>query len=117
GTGSLAPCREKDLAVHAKTDFRGSGTIAMTGESKSGKRFQLSPIDRFGRAIDPVVLDAAAQIGRRAMAHAEKLLTDPAIAANLLEECAAAVSRVLQKPRPDTDHPIRDLQAYRSRTF
>ena len=45
------------------------------------------------------------------MAHAEKLLTDPAIAANLLEECAAAVSRVLQKPRPETDHPIRDLQA------
>jgi DNA-directed RNA polymerase specialized sigma24 family protein len=98
-------------------DFRRSGTIAMAGESKSGKRFQLSPVDRFGRAIDPVVLDAAAQIGPRAMAHAEKLLTDPAIAANLLEECAAAVSRVLQKPRPDTDHPIRDLQAYLFRAF
>ncbi|HWY70317.1 MAG TPA: sigma-70 family RNA polymerase sigma factor [Terriglobales bacterium] len=89
----------------------------MAGESKSGKRFQVSPIDRFGRAIDPVVLDAAVQIGPRAMAHAEKLLADPAIAANLLEECAAAVSRVLQKPRPDTDHPIRDLQAYLFRAF
>lgn len=89
----------------------------MAGESKSGNRFQVSPVDRFGRAIDPLVLDAAAQIGPRAMAHAEKLLTDPAIAANLLEECAAAVSRVLQKPRPDTDHPIRDLQAYLFRAF
>jgi len=89
----------------------------MAGESKSGNRFQLSPVDRFGRAIDPLVLDAAAQIGPRAMAHAEKLLTDPAIAANLLEECAAAVSRVLQKPRPETDHPIRDLQAYLFRAF
>ena len=89
----------------------------MAGESKSGKRFQLSPVDRFGRAIDPLVLDAAAQIGLRAMAHAEKLLTDPAIAANLLEECAAAVSRVLQKPRPETDHPIHDLQAYLFRAF
>ena len=89
----------------------------MAGESKSGKRFQLSPVDRFGRAIDPVVLDAAAQIGPRAIAHAERLLTDPAIAANLLEECAAAVSRALQKPRPETDHPIRDLQAYLFRAF
>ncbi|SRR5579884_99930 len=89
----------------------------MAGESKSGNRFQVSPVDRFGRAIDPLVLNAAAQIGPRAMAHAEKLLTDPAIAANLLEECAAAVSRVLQKPRPDTDHPIRDLQAYLFRAF
>jgi DNA-directed RNA polymerase specialized sigma24 family protein len=103
--------------VDAKTEFGDLGRLAMAGESKSGKPFQLSPVDRFGRAIDPLVLNAAAQIGSRAIAHAEKLLTDPAIAANLLEECAAAVSRVLHKPRPDTDHPIRDLQAYLFRAF
>jgi DNA-directed RNA polymerase specialized sigma24 family protein len=89
----------------------------MAGESKSGNRFQVSPVDRFGRAIDPIVLDAAAQIGPRAIAHAQELLIDPAVAANLLEECASAVSRVLQKPRPETDHPIRDLQAYLFRAF
>src|SRR5437588_7300953 len=89
----------------------------MAEESRSENRFQLSPVDRLGRAIDPVVLDAAAQIGPRAMSYAEKLLIDPALAADLLEECAAAVSRVLQKPRPLTDHPIRDLQAYLFRAF
>ena len=89
----------------------------MAEESRSENRFQLSPVDRLGRAIDPVVLDAAAQIGPRAMSYAEKLLIDPALAADLLEECAAAVSRVLQKPRPLTDHPIRDVQAYLFRAF
>ena len=100
-----------------ETRSRRFRAIGMAEESRSENRFQLSPVDRLGRAIDPVVLDAAAQIGPRAMSYAEKLLIDPALAADLLEECAAAVSRVLQKPRPLTDHPIRDLQAYLFRAF
>jgi hypothetical protein len=39
-------------------------------------------VDRLGRPISPVVLDAAEEIGRRAIEHAEKLLIDPAVAAS-----------------------------------
>jgi hypothetical protein len=59
---------------------------------------RVSPVDRLGRRISPVVLDAAEQIGRRAIEHAEKLLIDPAVAAGLLEEAAATVSRALGSP-------------------
>lgn len=87
----------------------------MAGDSGTGGRFHLSPVDRFGRAIDPAVREAAEEIGPRAIAFAEKQLTDPAVAANLLEECAAAVSRVLRTRRQA--EPIRDLQAYLFRAF
>ncbi len=89
----------------------------MAGQSGSGGRFHLSPVDRFGRAIDPAVLDAAARIGRRAIAFAEEHLTDPAVAANVLEECASAVSRVLQTKRRHNERPINDLEAYLFRAF
>jgi hypothetical protein len=48
------------------------------------------------------------------MYHAGKLLIDPAVAANVLEETAAAVSRVLETK--DTDR-IRDLESYLFRAF
>jgi hypothetical protein len=53
--------------------------------------FSVSPVDRLGRPISPVVQHAAEEIGRRAIEHAEKLLIDPAVAAGLLEEAAATV--------------------------
>lgn len=70
----------------------------MSGGARPPNRSLLvSPVDRLGRTISPLVLDAAEQIGRRAIEHAEKLLIDPAVAAGLLEE--AAVNR-LRRCRP-----------------
>ena len=46
----------------------------------------VNPVDRLGRRIDPAVLNVAEVISRRALRHAEKLLIDPAVAINLLEE-------------------------------
>lgn len=89
----------------------------MAGEVRRNRSFQVSPVDRFGRGINPVVVDAAQQIGRRAIHHAEKLHVDPAIAANLLEEAAAAVSRALARKRDRPQDPIRDLRGYLFRAF
>jgi hypothetical protein len=72
----------------------------------------ISPVDRLGRRISPSVLDAAYQIGRRAIAHAEKEFIDPAIAVSLLEEAAATVSRALQAKRHSTQNAVRDLPSY-----
>jgi hypothetical protein len=49
-------------------------------------------MDQRGRPISPPVLSAAEEVSRRAIHHAERLLVDPAVAANLLEEAAATVS-------------------------
>lgn len=87
------------------------------GEVRHNRSFQVSPVDRFGREISPLVVDAAQQIGRRAIHHAEKLHLDPAIAANLLEEAAAAVSRALDRKRNRPQDPIRDLRGYLFRAF
>ena len=78
---------------------------------------KISPVDRLGRSISPVVLAAADQIVLRAKEHAEQLLVDPAIAATLLEEAAAAVSRVLQSRRSAYADRIRDLPSYLFRAF
>ena len=78
---------------------------------------QVSPVDRLGRRISPVVLDAAEQIGRRAIQHAEKLLIDPAVAASLLEQTAATVSRALETRRRRMQSDVRDLHSYLFRAF
>ena len=87
------------------------------GAQSLHRRSSVSPVDRLGRRISPVVLDAAEEIGCRAIEHAEKLLIDPAVAAGLLEEAAATVSRALtsKKRCPQTD--IRDLPSYLFRAF
>ena len=79
--------------------------------------FRVSPVDRLGRIISPPVLDAAEEIGHRAILHAEKLLIDPAVAASLLEEAAAVVSRVLDRKKRRNQEPVRDLRAYLFRAF
>lgn len=89
----------------------------MAGQNRSEGSFRLSPIDRLGRTIDPAVLTAAEEIGERAVKHAEKILVDPAMAANLLEESAAAVSRALRTKQRQNEIPIRDLHAYLFRAF
>lgn len=89
----------------------------MTEEVRPNRSFRISPVDRVGRQISPLVVDAAERIGRRAIQHAEKLHIDPAIAANLLEEAAAAVTRAIERKGDSTEDRVRDLQAYLFRAF
>jgi DNA-directed RNA polymerase specialized sigma24 family protein len=73
-------------------------------------------MDQRGRPISPSVLVAAEELSRRAIHHAEKLLVDPAVAANLLEEAAATVSRAL-KAKNTHERPVQDLESYLFRAF
>jgi len=85
----------------------------MDGAARPPNRiFRLSPVDRLGRRISPSVLDAAEEVGRRAIEHAERELIDPAVAATLLEEAAATVSRALEAKRHCTQNAVRDLPSY-----
>jgi DNA-directed RNA polymerase specialized sigma24 family protein len=76
----------------------------------------LNSVDRHGRTIDPLVLAVAHEIGPRAIAYADRLLVDTALATNLFEESAAAVSEALRR-KPAGAGPVRDLSAYLYRTF
>jgi len=87
------------------------------GGRSPNRSFRVSPVDRLGRSISPPVLDAAEQIGRRAMEHAEKLGIDPAVAAGLLEEAAATVSRAIATKSNGPQNEVRDLPAYLFRAF
>lgn len=78
---------------------------------------RISPINRLGRRISPRVLEAAEQIVNRAVEHAEQLLVDPAIAATLLEDAAAAVSRALRSEIGPQNQRVRDLPCYLFRAF
>jgi len=89
----------------------------MGGGARPGRGFRISPVDRLGRTISPPVLDAAEEIGRRSIQHAEKLHIDPAIAANLIEEAAATVSRAVDRKAHSTQKPVLDLRAYLFRAF
>jgi hypothetical protein len=51
--------------------------------------FRLNPVDRFGRSIAPAVLAAAEEIFPRAVEHGLKLLGDPAVVTDVLEEVAS----------------------------
>jgi len=88
----------------------------MSSEAGQNGALRVSPIDQRGRPISPAVLAAAEEISRRAFYHAERMLIDPAIAANLLEEAAATVSQTLQNNKPQ-DSPVRDLESYLFRAF
>ncbi len=78
---------------------------------------RVSPVDRLGRTISPLVLNAAEEIGRRAIDRAEQLLIDPAVVAGLLEEAAATVSRALASKKHCTKSDVRDLPSYLFRAF
>jgi DNA-directed RNA polymerase specialized sigma24 family protein len=87
------------------------------GARPPNRGFSVSPVDRLGRTISPVVLDAAEEIRRRAIEHAEKLQIDPAVAAGLLEEAAATVSRALASKKNCVQSNVRDLPSYLFRAF
>src|SRR5258708_22185402 len=77
--------------------------------ARSDRGSQVSPVDRLGRRISLPVHDAAEEIAHRAILHGEKLHIDPAVAASLLEEAAATVSRALEAKRHCTQNTVRDL--------
>src|SRR6266566_4378781 len=91
----------------------GLGRPIMDGCTQPPNRsYRISPVDRLGRRISPSVLEAAEKIWRRAIEHAEKEFIDPAIAASLLEDAAATVSRALRARRHSTQNAVRDLPSY-----
>ena len=79
-------------------------------------RFHVHAVDRRGRTIEPRVLEVAQEIGPRAVAYADRLHVDSALAIDLLEEAAAAVTAAIKRKSPDAP-PVRDLAAYLYRTF
>jgi DNA-directed RNA polymerase specialized sigma24 family protein len=86
----------------------------MPGQAGENDAVRVSPTDQRGRPISPPVLSAAKELSRRAIRHAERLRIDPAVAANLLEEAAATVSRALKDVN---ECPVRDLESYLFRAF
>jgi DNA-directed RNA polymerase specialized sigma24 family protein len=88
----------------------------MPGQVGQNGAVRVSPMDQRGRPVSPSVLRAAEEVSRRAMQHAERLLVDPAVAANLLEEAAATVSRAIQSNGAN-GRPVRDLESYLFRAF
>jgi len=88
----------------------------MSPQARENGAVRVSPMDQRGRPISPCVLSAAEEVRVRAIHHAERLLVDPAVAANLLEEAAATVSRAL-KAKKTHERPVQDLESYLFRAF
>lgn len=88
----------------------------MSDQAGENGAVRVSPVDRRGRPINPAVRTAAEEISRRAILHAERLRVDPAIAANLLEEAAATVSKALEAKKTQ-EGSVRDLGSYLFRAF
>jgi DNA-directed RNA polymerase specialized sigma24 family protein len=106
------------LSAHRPQRIWAEDELVMDGSARSPNRsFRISPVDRLGRTISSLVLDAAEAIARRAIEHAEKLLIDPAVAATLLEESAATVSRAINSKSHCTQDEVRDLPSYLFRAF
>jgi hypothetical protein len=79
---------------------------------------RISPIDRHGKDIDPAVIAAAEEVYARAIEHGLKLLGDPAVVVDALEQVAAAVSRLVRtEAPPGASAPIRNLPGYVFRAF
>lgn len=78
---------------------------------------RLNAVDGLGRRIDPAVLAAAEEIAPRAFHWGERLLRDPALAASLLEEAAATVSRAIRLSRNTGAGVVGNLHGYVFRSF
>ena len=79
--------------------------------------FRLNAVDRRGRKIDPAVLEAAEIIYSDALEYGRKLLGDPAVVTNALEEVAASVSLTARVQNPTSPLRGRDLRLYLFRAF
>src|SRR5439155_19543893 len=88
----------------------------MDGGRHPHRCFRFNPMGRRGRKICPSVLDAAEEIGIRAIEHAENEFIDPAVAATLLE-AAATDPRAPQEKTQCTQSVSRGLPSYLFRPF
>jgi DNA-directed RNA polymerase specialized sigma24 family protein len=79
-------------------------------------KFTISPVDAHGRSIPPEILSVANQIRNNALRYGEKALGDPAVAASLFEESAAAVARLYVRNGQGTSN-IRNVAAYLFRAY
>jgi RNA polymerase sigma factor (sigma-70 family) len=86
-------------------------------ETKLGPPFLLNSVDRFGRQIAPAVLSVSMEIGPRALAYAQHLIGDPALAMNYFEEAAASVSAAIEEKKASGAPAVRNVAAYLFRTF
>jgi RNA polymerase sigma factor (sigma-70 family) len=86
-------------------------------ETKSGPQFLLNSVDRFGRQIAPAVMSVSMEIGPRALAYAQNLIGDPALAMNYFEEAAASVSAAIVEKKASGAPAIRNVAGYLFRTF
>ncbi len=86
-------------------------------ETKPIPLFLLNEVDHLGRPIAPEVLSVAREIGPRAVAYAEELIGDPAVAVTCLEEAAASVSAAIAEKQRMGAPGVRDIGAYLFRTF
>lgn len=86
-------------------------------ETKTGPPFLLNSVDRFGRQIAPAVLSVSMEIGPRALAYAQNLIGDPALAMNYFEEAAASVSAAIEEKKASGAPAVRNIAAYLFRTF
>jgi RNA polymerase sigma factor (sigma-70 family) len=86
-------------------------------DTKSGPPFLLNSVDRFGRQIAPAVLYVSKEIGPRALAYAQNLIGDPALAMNYFEEAAASVSAAIEEKNASGAPAIRNVAGYLFRTF
>jgi DNA-directed RNA polymerase specialized sigma24 family protein len=77
----------------------------------------LNSVDRFGRQIAPAVLSVSMEIGPRALAYAQNLIGDPALAMNYFEEAAASVSAAIEEKKASGAPAVRNVAAYLFRTF
>lgn len=82
------------------------------GDGSRQSSIRINAVDPLGRSIDPAVLAAAEQIGERALVYGERLLRDPAMTVNLLEESAALVSRALRQKHNTGSPNVHNLRAY-----
>lgn len=86
-------------------------------ETKSSLPFLLNSLDRFGRQIAPAVLSVAMELGPRALAYAQNLIGDPALAISYFEEAAASVSAAIEQKESSGAPAVRNVAAYLFRTF
>src|SRR2546423_8179028 len=90
--------------------------VSMMADESLREKFTISPTDGRGRVIAPEVLSVANQIRKNALRYGERSLGDPAVAASLFEESAAAVSRLFVR-QTEGKAAIRNLSAYLFRAF
>lgn len=85
--------------------------------TKTPPPFLLNEVDRSGRLIAPEVLAVARELGPRAVAYAENLIGDSAVAATCLEEAAASVSAAIREKQRTGATAVRNVSAYLFSTF